>query len=122
MILATPFAMHDTSLERLSPAPLHRAVCAALLPWLDADGALVLEGSVQRHGGRLRIHARLVNRETGRVCDSLRFDGATTPDDGCSSAYAHCAAALAARVAALGMSPLPMPAQGIGADHLRTGC
>ncbi len=122
MILATPFAMHDTGPERLSPAPLHRAVCAALLPWLDDDGALVLEGSVQRHAGRLRIHARLINRETGRVCDSFRFDGATTPDEGCSTAYAHFAAALAARVAALGLSSLPVPSQGIGADHLRTGC
>lgn len=122
MILATAFATHNTGPEPLSPAPLHRAVCIALLPWLHADGALVLEGSVQRHGGRLRIHARLVDRETRRVRDSFRFDGASTPNEDCTSAYAHFAAALAARVTALGLSPLPVPAQGNGADHLRTGC
>ncbi len=63
---------------------------------------LVLEGSVQRHRGQLRIHARLVDRQTHRVRDSFRFDGATAPDGSGEAAFAQFALLLAERVAALG--------------------
>ncbi|MBR0656161.1 hypothetical protein [Plastoroseomonas arctica] len=118
MIVATLFAIHDTSSQPLSPAPLHRAVCAALLPWLSAEGVLVLEGSVLRHQGRLRIFATMVERESHRVFHAFRFDG--TADD---AAWGRFAQALAESITGLG---LPRPAasarpQGF-ATHAGTGC
>lgn len=121
MILATPFAVHDTNRDRLSPTPLHRAVCAALLPWLDQDAALVLEGSVQRHHGRLRIHARLIDRETRRIRLAFRFDATATPDAPCDTAFAHFAAALVERVVGLGIVPPVAAHQARSAPHAGTG-
>ena len=58
---------------------------------------------------------------TRRVRLAFRSDGAATPDGGRDAAFDQAAAALAARVAALGIAPLVAARPAPGAPHAGTG-